>query len=324
MGDKRPHSPDLDGLIEDDESAGAIVVKKQKTGNEVVVGSVTKEGIKRTSNLQAPIMQLIGHAGEVYSMRFSPDGDCIASGSYDRTILLWRTYGECENYVLLRGHKSAVLEVHWFTSGEHILSCSADKTVRCWDAQAGVQIKRLTEHTSFVNSCCPMRRGPPLFVSGSDDGNAKVWDMRSKRSVQTLPNKYPVTAVAFADAGDQVYAGGLDNNIHVWELRKTAVSMTLKGHNDTVTGLRVSPDGTHLLSNAMDNILRMWDMRPYAPQNRCVKVFTGHQHSFEKNLLRCDWSSDGAMVTAGSADRMVYIWETGRQWAVHGIPVYLK
>lgn len=92
--------------------------------------------------------------------------------------------------------------------------------------------------------------------------------MRSKRSVQTLPNKYPVTAVAFADAGDQVYAGGLDNNIHVWELRKTAVSMTLKGHNDTVTGLRVSPDGTHLLSNAMDNILRMWDMRPYAPQNR--------------------------------------------------------
>ena len=27
--------------------------------------------------------------------------------------------------------------------------------------------------------------------------------------------------------------------------------MTLKGHANTVTGLRVSPDGTHLLSNAM-------------------------------------------------------------------------
>ena len=31
--------------------------------------------------------------------------------------------------------------------------------------------------------------------------------------------------------------------------------MTLKGHANTVTGLRVSPDGTHLLSNAM--------VRPY-------------------------------------------------------------
>ena len=27
--------------------------------------------------------------------------------------------------------------------------------------------------------------------------------------------------------------------------------MTLKGHANTITGLRISPDGTHLLSNAM-------------------------------------------------------------------------
>ena len=37
-------------------------------------------------------------------------------------------------------------------------------------------------------------------------------------------------------------------------------------------------------------------MRPYAPANRCTKVFAGHVHTFEKNLLRCDWSPDGAKV----------------------------
>ena len=42
--------------------------------------------------------------------------------------------------------------------------------------------------------------------------------------------------------------------------------------------------------------MRAWDMRPYAPQNRCMKVFTGHQHSFERNSLRCDWSPDGSKV----------------------------
>lgn len=36
-----------------------------------------------------------------------------------------------------------------------------------------------------------------------------------------------------------------------WDLRKVEVSMSLKGHTDTVTGLAVSPDGTHLLSNSM-------------------------------------------------------------------------
>ncbi len=33
------------------------------------------------------------------------------------------------------------------------------------------------------------------------------------------------------------------------------------------------------------------------------KEFLGHQHNFEKNLLHCAWSPDGAMVAAGSADR---------------------
>ncbi len=63
----------------------------------------------------------------------------------------------------------------------------------------------------------------------------------------------------------------------MWDVRKAAVSQTLKGHSDTVTGLSLSPDGTHLLSNGMDNTLRLWDMRPYAPANRCVRMMTGEQ-----------------------------------------------
>lgn len=37
-----------------------------------------------------------------------------------------------------------------------------------------LQVKKMAEHDNFVNSCCPLRRGPPLLVSGSDDGTAKV------------------------------------------------------------------------------------------------------------------------------------------------------
>lgn len=85
-------------------------------------------------------MQLAGHGGDVLTMRFSPDGQHLASGSFDRTILLWRTYDECENYMMIRGHKNAVLEVHWFSNGEQLLSCSADKSVRCWDAESGTQV----------------------------------------------------------------------------------------------------------------------------------------------------------------------------------------
>lgn len=108
------------------------------------------QGIRRTSNLLAPIMQLAGHGGDVLTMRFSPDGQVLASGSFDRTILLWRTYDECENYMMVRGHKNAVLEVHWFSNGEQLLSCSADKSVRCWDADSGMQVRLMFRAVSGI------------------------------------------------------------------------------------------------------------------------------------------------------------------------------
>lgn len=40
----------------------------------------------RTSGLQAPVMELTGHSGEVFAAKFNPEGNYIASGSMDRSI----------------------------------------------------------------------------------------------------------------------------------------------------------------------------------------------------------------------------------------------
>lgn len=40
----------------------------------------------RTSSLQAPLMELSGHSGEIFTAKFDPTGNLIASGSMDRTI----------------------------------------------------------------------------------------------------------------------------------------------------------------------------------------------------------------------------------------------
>lgn len=67
------------------------------------------QGIKRTSNLAAPIIQLAGHGGEVFSMRFSPDGECIASASFDKLIFLWRTFGENENFSVIKVRRGSAI-----------------------------------------------------------------------------------------------------------------------------------------------------------------------------------------------------------------------
>ncbi len=60
-------------------------------------------------------MLLAGHGDEVFTCRFNPDGDVLASGSNDKHVFLWRTYGDCENYMILKGaHARIMLHARFF------------------------------------------------------------------------------------------------------------------------------------------------------------------------------------------------------------------
>lgn len=45
----------------------------------------------------------------------------------------------------------------------------------------------------------------------------------------------PVTAVEWSADGNFIFAGGVDNEIKCWDLRKKEVVYTLRGHADTVS-----------------------------------------------------------------------------------------
>nr|CAD7439462.1 unnamed protein product [Timema bartmani]CAD7455824.1 unnamed protein product [Timema tahoe] len=302
-----------------------VTVKRSRAELTIVESKGTSlvssdTGPPRISSLSAPIMLLEGHQGEVFTVDFHPDGKYLASAGFDRQILIWNVYGECENVSMMTGHSGAIMQLKFSTDGNVIYTASTDHTLGLWDFETGVRVKKLKGHTTFVNSCHPARRGPQLVCSGSDDCTIKLWDPKKRGHCTTLNNTYQVTAVTFSDTAEQILSSGIDNDIKVWDLRKNAVLYRLKGHADTVTGLNLSPDGSYVLSNSMDNTLRIWDVRPFAPQERCVKIMTGHQHNFEKNLLRCAWAPDGSKVSAGSADRFVYIWDTTTRRILYKLP----
>eukprot|EP00455_Lapot_gusevi_P037329 TRINITY_DN4171_c0_g1_i3.p1 TRINITY_DN4171_c0_g1~~TRINITY_DN4171_c0_g1_i3.p1 ORF type:complete len:388 (-),score=72.85 TRINITY_DN4171_c0_g1_i3:38-1132(-) len=309
---KRHRPTDLVVVSESKQSTALTEFKSNASNNPKVP--------QRTSSLLAPTMLLEGHQGHVYSCKFSPDGQTLVSGSFDKDIFLWEVYGECKNYMVLKGHQNAVLEVQYSKDGEKIFSASCDKTAAVWDAVEGVRLKRARDHSSFVNTCFPSYRDSQLFITGSDDGTAKLYDIRVKACQATLDCEFPVLAACFTQDNQSVLTAGIEESIRMWDLRKNSVVMTLEGHSDSITGVSLSPDGSFLLSNSMDNTLRCWDIRPYAPHQRCVKVYMSHQHGLEKNLLRCSWSADGSKVAAGSADRMVYIWDAASRRLLYKLP----
>jgi len=266
------------------------------------------------SSLFAPNVLLQGHRAQIYTCRFNPKGRTLASAGHDKDIFLWNCFDDCENTALLKGHKNAVLQLCWHRGGEILASASVDHTAAVWDAEAGARIKQIKEHTSFVNSVSLTRRGFPQLLTGSDDGSAKLFDLRAKKSIATFDCMYQCTAVSWSDDGQTVYTGGIDNDIKIWDVRQRKQIGTFEAHDDTITHLSLSPDGFHLLSNAMDMRIHCWDLRPYVsdekqkPNARLVKTFMGATHSEEQLLLRCNWSHDGKYVCSGSSNRMVYIW----------------
>lgn len=123
-----------------------------------------------------------------------------------------------------------------------------------------------------------------------------------------------------AEAGNELYSGGIDNDIKVWDLRKKMVSYTMKGHTDTITSLQVSPDSQSLLSNSHDSTVRTWDIRPFAPVDRHTKTYDGAPTGMEKNLFKASWDSTGRRIAAGSGDRSVAIWETRTGKLLYKLP----
>ncbi len=235
--------------------------------------------------------------------------------------MLWRTYGDCENYGVLTGHRSAVLDLQWSRDSDLLFSASADTHLASWDLTTGARIRRYVGHEEVVNALDISKRGEEILYSGSDDGSLGIWDPRTKHAADYIQTEFPVTAVAIAEAGHELYAGGIDNAIHVWDVRKKAVVYTLHGHQDTVTSLRVSPDSQSLLSFALDTTARTWDIRPFAPTERHIRTFDGTQAGADnKNLVRASWDPHSKRVAAGSGDGSVVVWSSDSGKLLYKLP----
>jgi WD40 repeat protein len=62
---------------------------------------------------------------------FSPDGQTLASGSYDKTVILWDV-GTGQKLCTLEGHRGLVTSVAFSPDGRTLASGSFDGTIILW------------------------------------------------------------------------------------------------------------------------------------------------------------------------------------------------
>ncbi|KAJ7455828.1 WD40-repeat-containing domain protein [Mycena latifolia] len=333
-------------------SASGAVIKRAKgtppPSNQIAISSGTDKSkglirtVQRTSNLDAPIISLAGaHSGEILSCRFDPTGQNIAACSADRSVSLWRTYAPHTNYALLSSLAAApITDLQWSLLSPHLYTVSADRTLTATDTTTGQRVRRIrAAHREVVNALdrtVAGAGGTELVATAGDDGAVRVWDLGEdggKFPVAEFEVGCPVTAVCWAADGASLYAAALDNEIHIYDLRKSAQLSTLTGHTDTPTSLALSPNGAFLLSPSLSSTTLIHDVRPFSPSpTRVHRTLLGSPAGFENTLLRGGWSKhdsasggvggggNGERVAVGGADRTVCVWDVESARVLYKLP----
>ncbi len=83
-----------------------------------------------------------------------------------------------------------------------------------------------------------------------------------------------------------------------------ASSLVLRGHEERVTSLAISPDGRWLVTGSDDKTARLWDLTAKDPASSSL-VLRGHDGGIYSLAI----SPDGRWLVTGSYDKTARLWD---------------
>lgn len=131
-----------------------------------------------------------GHTDCITDIQFSPNGQYIASASWDKKVKIWKKKENSFQFLQdLIGHANTVTRIDFSADSQHIASASCDNTVKIWlsDGEKYSVKQTLRDHNNWVSRIKFLPK-EKVFISFSHDKTVKVWkfDGNHYSCIQTL------------------------------------------------------------------------------------------------------------------------------------------
>ena len=207
--------------------------------NGYIVTSGSKDKVIKNFDVRcqdSEISKIRQHKQEVCALRYSPDGDLLASGGNDNTAFIWD----------VRKLNNKLLNISNLN-------------------EINNSIKPLfvnNYHTAAVKalSWCPWQRHVLATGGGSKDRTLKIFNCDSNKIIKNVDTGSQVCAVLWNKKEREIISshGFNKNQITIWNYQKMKKVCELKGHMSRVLYLTISPDENYICSGSGDETLRFW------------------------------------------------------------------
>ena len=254
---------------------------------------------RKMSAVNTPML-FKGHTGVVSTVRFSPDMRHMASGSEDRSIIVW-DIAEPKIAAKLEGHSDLVSTVAWSHDGKRLASGSWDRKVKVWDRETGSEVKELTGHSSEIMSVAFSPDGA-LLATAAKEGSILLWttDDFSPAGELTRPQPDGAIDLCFSPDGKTLAAAYVEPGIVLWDIAgNKSIREWVAGTKGTVR-VRFIQDGKQLVAAGFDNTVSVWKIEDASR----VATLRGHGSS----VTGLGVIDDGRILVTSSFDQSLRIW----------------